>query len=278
MKTFKEYVNQGFKTTLLKHQIQQASEILIDLFTVASPQDANRPALFAAMRYEWRQHSAHVNSEKFWLDHDSPLFPWLKGHGVRAYPGKIPVYAQGGAGRCYFLGKKVVKMSANRVEANVAKMLAGREDVPTPVIDVLFLENNMYAILQHWVDTANVPKQIREAADYLTALIDDNPEMSGFPTNPAVQQLMCAETLQTHGGDPSILPHMIMMMEVLIKIYNATGFKHNDAGPTNIGMLNGKVVVPDLGPNEDEDFDQLDALSKIRKNRNSLGLPPHQSI
>ncbi len=71
---------------------------------------------------------------------------------------------------------------------------------------------------------------------------------------------------------------MLAIMGVLVKLYHATGFKHDDAGPSNIGMYKGKVVIPDLGPNEPKGFDTLGALSQINKNRQSLGLPRHQSF
>jgi hypothetical protein len=273
MMNFREYVARSFKSEQMKRQLQELTSVLIDLFSV--PRSAQ--GVRAAMHKESRLPKAHDSTEAVWRDPRSPLYDWLEKQNVKVHRGHVPPFAQGGAGRAYFLGDKVVKMSANRVEANVASMVAGRTDVPTPVIAVTYLGPNLYAILQHFVDT-NVPDQIKKAADYLTATIDDHPEMQGFPMDKADQEWICKDTLLRHKADMKLLPYMIMMMGVLATLYGATGFKHDDAGPTNVAMHQGKVVIPDLGPNEDGDFDQLSALANIQKNRQALGLAKHKPI
>lgn len=268
---FREFVMASQRGEKLKQQLGQVKSLLANLFFVPSAPKAS------LAQTEARQTRAHDITEQFWTNPQSPIFGWLQSHGVPITPGVLPPFAQGGAGRAYFLGNNVVKMSANRVEANVAKMVAGRSDLPTPVIDVLYLDQNVYAILQHHVNT-DIPREIAQAADLLTAAIDDHPEMQGWPNNKAEQETLCRETLQRNGGNASLLPYMLMLLEVLLSLYQATGFKHDDAGPTNLGMHQGKIVIPDLGPNQTGDFNQLDALAGIQKNRQSLGLPRHKSI
>lgn len=264
MITFKEYVGQS--SGMMKQKIKAIASVLSNIIYI--PDNVT----------ESRGLKAHANTERHWLSPDSALRSWLSQYGVKLRPNEVPQYADGGAGRCYFLGDKVVKMSANRVEANVAKMVAGRDDLPVAVIDVMYLGENIYAILQKWVDTKSILPEIQQAADFLTAVIDDHPEMAGFPTDKTEQTKLCREALVSHGGNESLLPYMLLMMDLLLKLYNATGFKHDDASPTNVGMMNNKIVFHDLGPNEDGAFDPLQSLATINKNRKSLGMNRHTAI
>jgi len=251
---FKEYFNRDDR----KLQIQNVASILASLFSIPTLSEARL--------------RANENTEKFWTNSRSPLIPWLQKHSI-SIPSGVPKYAQGGSGRAYFLDKDyVVKMTANRVESNVANIVKNGSDLPTPVIDVLPLPGGFYAILQHHVNT-NVPKQIKDAADYLTMIIDDYPEMNGFPQTVQDQQKICSEILVKNGGNKSLLPYMLVVLKVLIHLYHATGFKHDDAGPTNIAMHNGKIVIHDLGPNETGKFNPRNSLNQIHQNRANLGLP-----
>lgn len=270
MKTFKEFVTLNFKKNQLKKQVNDLTDILVRLTSIPK-----KTHLLAAMRAESVKLKAHDNTTDYWLDEKSTFKEWLKSHGVKFYGNSIPEYADGGVGRCYFLGNYVVKMSANRVEANVAKMVSGREDLPTNIIDVLPLQNGIYAILQHYVNVDSVPKNILKASDYMSVLIDNLPEESVLPTDKSLQEELCIKTLR---GKIELLPSMMLFMELLIKLYNATGFTHDDAGPTNIGLHKGRIVIPDLGPNETGKFDSKKALDKIKKNREILGLPNHDFI
>lgn len=265
MFTFREFIEKKFSKTIIKGKIAELKKILINLFTIPS-------GIHESL-------TAHDITLKYWTDPESPLIDWLKSLDINVAEG-VPPFVDGGAGRCYFLTKprKVVKMSANRVEANVASMLAGNEDVPVPVIAVKYLGNNIYAILQHLVDTRGVPQKIREASDLVTVLIDDNPEMDGFPESEEECKKLCLKTLRENDKSEELLPEMLLMVDLLKKIYSVTGFKHDDAGPTNIGMHKGKVVVTDLGPNQTAQFNTLAALSQIQKNREKIGLPRWKSI
>lgn len=255
---------------ILRRQISNVSSLLIELFQL--PSGGNRTKLENKQRPK-----AHANTERFWIDPNSHLHSWLHNHQIILKP-EIPPYKQGGAGRAYFIGDEyVVKMSANRVEANVADMVKEQNIVITPIIDVTYLDDNIYAILQYFVDT-NLPTHIAKASNYLTLAADDYPDMEGYPTTRDEQESLCRKILNDQQGDMRLLPHMIMILDILAKLYSMTGFKHDDAGPTNIGMMDGNVVITDLGPNETGDFDQLSTLSKIRKNREKLGLPKRSSI
>lgn len=260
MASFKQFV---FESSTLKQKIRKVAQIMINLMSMPSVNEA-------------RQIKAHDITLKYWQP-NSPLISLLRKHGI-PIPSEVPQYVDGGAGRCYMLDDFVVKMSANRVEANVANMVANKDHLPTPIIDVAYLGDNIYAILQHYVDVKNIPDEIKQAADFLTAVVDDYPEMESFPEDKQEQQKLCVKALLDNGGSLHLLPFMISLMDNLIQIYKETGFKHNDAGPTNIGMRNGQVVIPDLGPNQDKDFDPLSTLAQMRKNRERMGLPKTASI
>ncbi len=247
----------------LKSQIMGISSVLAELFTIPTN-----------TRVEDRALRAHDNTIQFWQDPNSKLYRWLGSNNIAVRPG-VPAYADGGSGRCYFLDDKnhVVKMSANRVEANVAKMVVGRPDLPTVVVDVTSLDSRIYAILELFVNT-NLPAEIKKAADYVMVLVDETPNMVGFPSDKAEQTSLCAGILTRFKGDQRLLPHMLLIMDILSQLYRSTGYKHDDAGPTNIGMYNDKLVIPDLGPLGDQD----EKLAEIKRNRDSLGLPDHETI
>lgn len=218
------------------------------------------------------------NTDSFWTNINSPLYNWLEIYKIKISRGKIPPFSEGGSGRVYFLEKHVVKMSANRVEANVANMVSGRTDLPSSVIGVKYLGDNIYAILENYVETKKIPPYIKEAADYVMVMIDENPNMEGLPVNKKDQKKLSETTLKTNGGNIGLLPYMITIIDKLNKLYKATGFWHDDAGSSNIGIFKGKLVFPDLGPNETKDFNQLKTLVKIKKNRQNLGLPDYKVI
>lgn len=267
-------MNLSFKAQQKRQQIRHIADILSDLFTIPSPKRQS----VAAMKSESRERFfAHQITERFWTQSSSPLHPWLKKHNVSYNKNELPNYTEGGAGRVYFCGDFVVKMSTNSVEANVANMVKGRTDLPTAIIDVTYLDKGVYAILQPYVIT-DVPREIRKAADYLTMIVDDYPEMEGYPDTVSEQKRICSEILDNYNGDKSLLPHMMMMLGLLISLYQATGYKHTDAGPSNIATYKGKVVIPDLGPHEDGDYDASKALSQIDKNRSKIGLNPYKTI
>jgi hypothetical protein len=245
-----------FKNEDLKKKVKQFADILSRLLSV--PQRTN----------EANQPKAHDVTERYWSQ-ASPIHDWLRSHGVEYSPEKIPKYSQGGAGRAYFLDDYVVKFSANKVEANVALMYS--KSMHTPIIDVLPLDGGIYAILQHRVDMDG--QDVKDAADYVTTIVDDHPDMEGFPTDAAIQTKFSQEALNNYGGNQRLLPYMLMVITALSQLYRATGFKHDDAGPKNVGMHHNKVVFPDLGPNETGDFDPDQAMNKIAQNRQSLNLP-----
>lgn len=256
MSTFKEHI--AAQRNSIKQKINHSSQVLIELFSINRLNETLK---------------AYGNSEKFWLAAQSPLYGWLKQHGIDIKVG-LPPFSQGGAGRAYFLGQHVVKMTANRVEANVAKMIANHKEITSPIIDVLYLSDNIYAILQHMVNF-DIPSEIKSASDFLTALVDDY-NFEEFPTDPDIQKQTCIEILKNNKGDISLLPYMLMILNALIYLYKITGFKHDDFGPTNIGTLKGDIVFPDLGPNKNDN--PLSTLAKIQKNRKQLGLPRWKSI
>lgn len=259
---FKEYVLPSNK---LKQNIQTVKNLLLKVLQIPN----------------FIEQKAHDETESFWVDPKSPIYPWLEKHEILTAVGVVPPFAQGGVGRAYFLKKYVVKFSGNQVEANIAKMVAGRNDLPTTIIDVLPMAGGFYAILQHFIDMTNVSKEIKLGADYLTLIIDNDPNISssGFPTNLTDQYKIAEKAVKEFGkGRMEIVPYMVAFMQILNKLFHSTGFLHSDAVPKNIGTHQGKIKIPDLGPNEDGNFNARKEMDRIHTNRKFLGLSPHEEI
>jgi len=196
---------------------------------------------------------------------------WLHSHGIEIL--NTPSFAQGGSGIAYFLPKEmVVKVTDDIVEANIAKMLIN-SNIENNLIDV-FNFNNYYLILQHKLDTTNIPKQMKTAADLVTVMIDEY-ELEEFPDNIEKTKQMCLKILKDNNFSIEYLDKMMIIIQILNKIYKSTGFFHDDAGPTNIGMKNGNTYVFDYGPNKTKDYSSAKAIDKINKQRERLDLSPH---
>jgi hypothetical protein len=220
--------------------------------------------------------AAQDDTKRFWLTQNAPFYSWLAQNQVSFQPGVLPRFVDGGSGRAYFLGDKVVKFTRNRVEANVAKAAIG-QDAPAAVISVWRSPGEpLWAILQKYVNV-NVEKELKDAADIATALMDDlrekDPTFTHFTDNQKKQ--LAKKALQMYGKPISLLPYVVSAMNAINQLYFRTGFTHDDAGPTNIGrdMTTGNIVFHDLGPNLTKNFKARDALDKIHKNRAALGLP-----
>jgi len=266
------------KQEQLKNKIIRIGNILSQALSVDIQAGAMSVSSGTNEGYESRQLKAHSITEKYWLEPElSQLHSWLASHGIEWSSNKLPKFKEGGSGRAYFVNDHVVKFTANKIEANVAYMASKYKSSPTPIIDVLPLGSTMYAILQHHVDM-NVSKDIRDAADYITAIVDDHPDMEGFPSDRKTQEQLSRAVLADYGGDIKLLPYMMTVLTALHGLYRITGFKHDDAGPTNVGMQQDKVVFPDLGPNETGDFDPDKAMEKISQSRRKLDLPPWKEI
>jgi hypothetical protein len=259
-KIINKLMKNKFKKWLLKKSVSDFASILAKLMSNGINES----------------YKIHDDSVMYW-EEPSEIHDWLNSHGVNIKAGIVPRYIDGGAGRAYFIDNYVVKFSRNPVEANVAKMTASNKSLPTPIIDVISLKNNVYAILQHKINM-DAPKKIKEAADFVTMICDDYPEMDGFPSDLETQKKLSIEVLKKYNGDMDLLPFMLIILSNLSKLYKATGFKHDDAGPTNVGVMGGNIVFPDLGPNQTKDFDHNNALDNIENNRKRLGLPNYSRI
>jgi hypothetical protein len=219
--------------------------------------------------------AAQTETETYW---SNPSFiRWLASKGVQWKLSKVPQFKDGGVGRAYFLGDKVVKFTDNPVEANVANMVAGRRDTSTRIHAVQKI-SNVYAILQDMVNI-NFPKTFGKAADILMAYVDEK-EIDEFPQDPSERQKMAEEAVQMFEQKSYLVKYILEMMDVLDKLYRSTGFFHNDAMPQNLGMDKDTFnpVAIDLGPNQTKDFDPHKAMNKIHSKRQKLGLPPYEEI
>jgi hypothetical protein len=254
---FRQFLEQQMN---LRQQVQQVTAALIDLYSAASADEKMMP--------KEQIPKAHDATTPYWSD---PKFiMWLKSKGISHQLGVVPDFKDGGAGRAYMLDRHVVKFTGNAVEGNIAMMAAGNTKLPTPVIAV-WPAGQFYAILEHKISMGEaLNNQLLQAADYVTVLLDDHP--GAIP--PQEQQAeLCQSTLEENGGDPNLVTPMLIVLSALSSLYQGTGFKHDDAGPTNIGVHQNRVVFPDLGPNQTADFSTDTAFAQINANRGNLGLP-----
>jgi hypothetical protein len=212
--------------------------------------------------------SAQEESLALWSDPN--FLKWLRSRGVTGQPTH---HVDGGVGRAYFIGDKVVKFTDNRVEGNVANMVAGNPKSPTRIISVYrFKPKPIWAILQHKVDM-DLPKMIKDASDILMAYVDD----TGIDEFPEDRHKMAHDAAVSYNR-LDLEPFILEMISVLYGLYRNTGFFHDDAVPGNIGVHGGKVVIPDLGPNKTKYFNARKSLDKIHDRRGKLGLPSYSEI
>ena len=249
----------GRKKTLLKYRLREISDLTSDVFGLGSQLSESKLEA----------------SDRFFSD---PKFiNWARSHGVELTLGKVPYFREGGTARAYFIDNLVIKITNNRVEANVAYLAKQQKNTNTVAMDIQKLDGGSYAILMPAVDMQNVDKQYKKASDYLTLLIDDD-GFTGFPADEATQSKICDDIIRDQGLQDSLKPYMMNMLKILRKLYDDTGFIHTDATPTNIGLYKGEVVIPDLGPNQPGNYDPDLELEKLRTHRASLGLPDEPLI
>lgn len=205
------------------------------------------------------------------LFYNNLFLRWLRTFGIEISAGRAPNYKEGGTARVYFVKDKAIKITDNRVEVNVAKLALERKNPNVVVLGVKKFED-VYAIVMPYVDMKNIDKNYAKASDYLTTMIDDD-DFEGFPAEENEQIKACQKIINEYDLDEEILPYMLNILKILRRLYDDTGFVHTDATPSNIGVYNKEIVIPDLGPNQGAQFSPEDELSKISKAREKLGLP-----
>jgi len=249
----------GRKKALLKYRLREVSDIISSTFNIGAQLTESKLAV----------------SDRYFSDPE--FISWAESHGVELVPGKVPYFREGGTARAYFIDNLVIKITNNRVEANVAYLAKQQKNTNTVAMDIKKLDGGYYAILMPAVDMQNVDKQYKKASDYLTLLIDDD-DFNGFPSDVAVQSKICDDIIKDNRLEESLKPYMMDMLKILRKLYDDTGFIHTDATPTNIGMYKGEVVIPDLGPNQPGNYDPDRELDRLQSNRRALGLPDEPLI
>lgn len=192
------------------------------------------------------------------------FFAWLSGIGIHAKAGmKLPDHADGGVGRAYFVGEpvKVVKFTSDANEYHIAGKVAGDLKGPARVIGVKDLGGSLFVIAQEYAAVdKNAPAKLRKAADFLQGgYIDLHPEVehSGLPRDERSKAAIAQSLSRTYGkGDPEIAAFIVKLIDVLNALFDKTGFLHDDAGPSNVGIAqDGSVILSDLGPNRNNLID-----------------------
>ena len=204
--------------------------------------------------------TAQEDTSRFWLSSNpnDPFYVWLKQNQVPFQPGKIPTFADGGSGRAYFLGNKVVKFTRNRVEANVAKAAIG-QDAPTAAISIWRAPGGepLWAILQKYVNV-NVEEELKDAADIASTVLDDLREKNTNFThfNTKQMQKLAIDACNKYSKPMTLVPYIVSAMNAINQLYFRTGFTHDDLDPSNIArdFDTGNIVFHDLGPNMTKAF------------------------
>lgn len=259
---FKEYISPAIHLSKMKQEIRQSSFILRKTLDIPSQKSEEK---------------IHDVADAYW--NTPELKSFLTKNNI-PLPKGVPAFADGGVGRVYFLGKHVVKLSQNKVEANVAKMVANSPNLPTVVIDVQPIGNRVYAILQEYVNTHTIDMRIRVSADVAMTILDRNPQISqtGWPKDSVLAKLS-KDVLQHFNQSLDLIPWILAVIKTHNMLYHATGFFHDDAVGSNVGLHPKKgVVFPDLGPNQSGSYSDADALAKIKSNRKQLQLPDFDEI
>lgn len=180
---------------------------------------------------ENNEEDAYFKNEEF--------IKWLDSNDVEVKA--LPQSKRGSEGIAYFLDDKVVKISGDKIEASVAEKIKGHYDIAA-VIDVLPLKNDKWAILQHFAPSKRGHETI-DGLDYIMAFMDNHSKEIILQDIGALITSIISEFPEAEDVD---LKGAIILLK---KLYDITGFIHDDADPSNVGILNGNVVFTDLGPN-----------------------------
>lgn len=167
------------------------------------------------------------------------LLKWLKSHGIN-FVG-VPESAEGSSGVVYFFKDKVLKISHDRTESIIANKLKG--DSIVSVVDVMKIDDNTWGILQDKVNFNN-RHPVVVGLDVLMAYFDNHgKDVINEPTEDIVKGMRKEFPQYVDGADLETAVNMIKYVK------NKTGYIHDDAAPSNVGILNGNAVFTDLGPN-----------------------------
>jgi hypothetical protein len=208
------------------------------------------------------------------------FFSWLNSIGVRAKVGmKLPNYADGGVGRAYFVGTPqiVVKFTSDANEFHIASKLSGDLHGPARVIGVHDLGVGLFVIAQEYAAVdENAPAKLKKAADYLQGgYIDEHPEVetNGLPRDEHTKHAIAASLAKKYGNsDLEIVAYIVKLIDVLNALFDKTGFLHDDAGMSNVGVAqDGQVIISDLGPNRNNQIDPDARQAKFAANLSRLG-------
>jgi hypothetical protein len=257
-----------FKNWMESNEMRERTREIVSILTRIFDQS---PALLEGK-------GAQEDTERLWTDNG--FLNWLSANGIDVENGKVPPYAQGGVGRAYFVGDMVVKFTDNKVEANVANMLAGIRDSHTRVHSVYKIPGTqVYAILNDKVNM-KFPRTLGHAADLFMTYCDIK-NLRRVPDSDIDKDKLVDDVLAEFPNEPTakqyLKPYLKSIIDMHDKFYRRTGYFHTDAMPQNMGMDDkGEIVVTDLGPHVHTG--QKSLLSKIHKTRKQLGLPKVRNI
>lgn len=183
---------------------------------------------------------------------------WLAEFGMD--PDEAQPAGEGGIGRVYRIGDKIVKITPDKDDATTSQAVQERCDhpnlikvhgatiIPGTYTDKIGRKRQFYAIVMDAVEVKPLEgTALGDAADMVGGYLDVSDERPDFDPSEIAQ---AAIEYQEEGEEPlseEVKAYIFKLMEIIQSIYEQCGLKYVDVGATNIGFRDGEIVFLDLG-------------------------------
>lgn len=183
---------------------------------------------------------------------------WLSKFGIKVED--LEFIGEGGVGRVYRSGDKAVKITPDINDAttsltaskkcnhpNLVK-IHGVFTAPASFVDRLNRKRKFYIIVQDALDIKNLEgTSLGNAADMVGGYLDVSGESPPF--DPVIITKDAIKYQEEDGTKVSEeeKKYMLQLFEIIQSIYEQCGLKYTDVGATNIGFIDNRIVLLDLG-------------------------------
>lgn len=214
--------------------------------------------------------SAGVEASRYWLLNEATwstniaatifakpgVQQWLNQFGIRA--NGLQSIGEGGHGRAYASGSKVVKITPDKNEASVSKAAIGKCAHPNLVTVYGVLNvgvvgtREFFLIVVDLVDDVgnSAPLALRQAADLVGGYFDVFQTEFPFDVDHEHRELVkynADEATDDEDYNNEVAQYAYELLQAVNSIFNTCGLVFIDVGATNVGMSNGKIKLFDLG-------------------------------
>lgn len=185
---------------------------------------------------------------------------WLAKFGIE---GDYELVGEGGSGRVYKFGDKVVKITSNEDDATISHAAINRckhsnlvniygvARVPKTHTDKLGRERTFYLIVMDLVETRPLEgTPLGIAADMVGGHFDVSGERPPFIPAAVTKDVI---DYQDEEVPEDVRAYIMQLLEIVNDIYKHCGLRYIDVGATNIGFHDGEIVLIDLGLSEFKD-------------------------